>query len=90
MILLQFTQKLLDFQGHYHIEGGQRFIQQDNRGTGYDKTEHLDLVFHSMGISFNQLVSVLLIHFYHIEIFVDGLFRSSLPLMDIHIKRMNS
>lgn len=34
MILLQFTQKLLDFQGHHHIEGGQRFIQQDNRGDG--------------------------------------------------------
>ena len=82
-VCLQRPEQLLHLLRHHHIQGGQRLVQKQNIGPGYDINQHLHLIFHPVGIGLHQLVPVFRLNAHEIEIGVQRHGILYLSLMNI-------
>src|SRR5690606_31045289 len=84
--LFHVPQQLLHLQRDDDVEGGERFVEQNDGRLGDQKQQHLDFVFHAVGIVLDQPVPVFPRQPHPVEPVVDPLVAGELVPVDVHEK----
>ena len=58
MVPFHLPQQVFHLQSRHHVKAGEGLIQQDHRRSADEEAQHLDLVFHAVGVAPHEPVSV--------------------------------